>query len=126
MILGGILSSCLLLCNGCAVLLVGGAAAAGAGTVAYIRGELSATLDAGLDQTWSAAQATLKELEMPVTAQEKDGVSGKLTARASGDKKVIARLKKVSGTTTEVGIRVGTWGDETTSREILDRIKKRL
>lgn len=115
-----------LLCSGCALLVVGGAAAAGAGTVAYVRGELQATVDGTLDRSWSALQSGLKDLQMPVTDQQKDGLSGKLTARAVGDKKVVLRLKKVTGTTTEIGIRVGTWGDEAKSRQILDQIKKHL
>jgi len=112
--------------SGCALLVVGGAAAAGAGTVAYVRGELQATVDGALDKTWSATLGALKDLQMPVTDQQKDGLSGKLTARAMGDKKVTVRLKKVTGTTTQIGIRVGTWGDEVRSRQILDQIKTRL
>lgn len=111
---------------GCALLVVGGAAAAGAGTAAYVRGDLKANLDATLDQTLAATRAALKELQMPITVEEKDGLSGKLTARAVGDKKIGVRVNKVTGTLTEVAIRVGTWGDETMSREILDKIKQRL
>ena len=114
------------LSTGCAVLLVGGAAAAGAGTVAYIRGDLKATLDGTLERATAAARAALEDLAMPLTAEESDGVSAKLTARARGDKKVSVVIKKVTGTTTEVRIRVGTWGDEATSREILGGIEKRL
>ena len=115
-----------MLCNGCAVLLVGGAVAAGAGTVVYIKGELQATVDGTMDNVWTASQAALKDLQMPVTSEEKDALNGKLTARAAGDKKVTVRVKKVTGTSTEIGIRVGLWGDEPMSREILDKIKKHL
>ena len=123
-----VFTACLsvLACSGCAVLLVGGAVAAGAGTVVYVKGELKATVDGTLDRAWAASQAALKDLQMPVTGQEKDGLQGKLTARAAGDKKVTIHLKKVTGTTTDIGIRVGTWGDEPMSREILDKIKKHL
>ena len=122
------LAACLsvLACSGCAVLLVGGAVAAGAGTVVWVKGELKATVDGTLDHAWAASQAALKDLQMPVTGQEKDGLQGKLTARAAGDKKVTILVKKATGTTTDIGIRVGTWGDEPMSREILDKIKKHL
>jgi len=63
---------------------------------------------------------------MPVTAQEKDGLSGRITARAAGDRKGTVRLRKVTGTTTEIRIRVGTWGDEAASRQILESIQRRL
>ena len=115
-----------LLCSGCALLVVGGAAAAGAGTVAYVRGDLQATVDGTLDRSWTATQSAMKDLEMSVTDQQKDGLSARLIARGVGDKKVTIRLKKVTGTTTEISIRVGTWGDEAKSRQVLDGIKKHL
>lgn len=112
--------------NGCAVLPAGGAVAAGTGTVIYVKGELQATVDGTMDRAWTASQAALKELQMPVTTEEKDARNGKLTARGAGDKKVTLRVKKVTGTSTEIGVRVGLWGDEAMSREILDKIKKYL
>jgi hypothetical protein len=112
--------------SGCGALVVGGAVAAGAGTVAWVKGELKATVDGDLDHAWSASQTALKDLQMPVSAEEKDGIQGKLTARAAADKKVTVQVKKATGTTTDIGIRVGTWGDEPMSREILEKIKKHL
>lgn len=122
----GLAGLMLAMCGGCVLLAVGGAAAAGAGTVAYVRGELQTTVDAPLERTWAASQKALTDLQMPVTDQDKDGLSGKLTARAAGDKKVVVRVKKVTSTATELGIRIGTWGDETKSHEILEAIKRRL
>jgi hypothetical protein len=122
----GIVALMLALCSGCVVLAVGGAAAAGAGSMAYVQGELQATVDASMERAWSASQKALKELQMPVTDEDKDALSGKLTARASGDKKVVVRVKKVTATATELGIRVGIWGDETKAHEILEAIKRRL
>jgi len=108
------------------VLLVGGAVAAGAGTVVYVKGQLKATVEGTLDRAWIAAHEAFKELQMPVTSETKDALSGKLTARAAGDKKVTVSFRKAAGTSTELGIRVGTWGDEAMSREILDKIKKHI
>lgn len=122
----GILGVGMTLCGGCLVVAVGGAAAAGAGTVAYLRGELQTTVDASLERAVAASQQALKDLKMPVTAEERDGISGRITARAAGDKKVVIRTRKVTGTATELGIRVGTWGEETMSHQILDRIKQHL
>jgi len=121
-----VLAAGLVLSSGCAVLLVGGAAAAGAGTVAYIRGDLNATLDGTLERTIAATKAGLRDAQMPVTAEENDGITAKFTARARGDKKVTIHVKKVTGTTTSVSIRVGVWGDEAVSREILEKIKSHL
>lgn len=121
MLLGILLfSSC-----GCVGLLVGGGA--GAGTVAYIKGELKSTEEASIDRTWEAAQEAVKDLEFVITSKEKENTSfAKLIARDARDKKIEIELKKVSEHLTKVTIRVGVFGDESLSRLILERLKKSL
>jgi len=121
-----LLALVLSLTSGCLLFVAGGAAAAGAGGYAYVRGEGVSTESAPLDRTWKAALAAMKDLEYPVTSQKKDALQAELTARNASDKKITVSLKKVSDTATEVRIRVGTFGDETLSRVILDKIKKNL
>jgi hypothetical protein len=113
----------LLLSYGCAALLVGGAA--GAGAVAYVRGELKSIEDVSLDQAWPAAKQAMSDLELVVTSSEKDAFNGELTARGAGDKKIVVKLTKQSDAVTEIKIRVGAFGDEAMSRKILESIKKR-
>jgi hypothetical protein len=114
------------LATGCAVVAVGAAAGAGAAGYAYVSGVLISTESASLDRTWNATLAAMKELEFPVTSQRKDALQASLVARNAYDKKISIRLKKVAEQSTEVRIRVGTFGDETASRAILEKIKKRL
>jgi hypothetical protein len=110
--------------GGCAVLVVGGAAAAvGVGTYAYINGELKGTEAASLDQAYTASLAAMKDLEFPITNKSKDALQAEVLARNSADKKILIKLKKVSDGATEIRIRVGTFGDESLSRLILDKIK---
>ena len=110
--------------GGCAVLVVGGAAAAvGVGTYAYINGELEGTEAASLDQAYTASLAAMKDLEFPITNKSKDALQAEVLARNSADKKILIKLKKVSDGATEIRIRVGTFGDESLSRLILDKIK---
>jgi hypothetical protein len=47
---------CLTLLTGCAGALIVGGAAVGAGTVAYVTGELKAVEEAPLDRGWSATR----------------------------------------------------------------------
>lgn len=109
--------------GGCvAALLVGGGA--GAGTVAYLKGELKSMEDASLDKTWKAAQKALEDVELTVTSKQKDAISAKLIAYGVNDKKTEVTLKKASGNLTEVRIRVGIFGDESLSRLILEKIRK--
>lgn len=109
--------------GGCAALIGGGAAA---GTVAYVMGDLKSMEEASLDRTWEAAEKTMEDLEFIVTSKQKDVLTAKLIARGSNDKKIVMNLKKVSEELTEVRIRVGTFGDESLSRQILERLKKNL
>ena len=109
---------------GCAAVVIGGAA--GAGTYAYIRGEMKGTENASLDRVWSATQAAMKDLEFTVSTQQKDALQARLIARTALDKKIEINLAKISESVTEIKVRVGTFGDQTTSYAIVQNIEKRL
>ena len=112
------------LVSGCAVLLIGGGAAVGAGTVAYIRGELKATEEVSLNRVWSAALTAVKDLGFAEKEKSKDALSARLVARGADDKNITIRLKRKTDTITEIRIRVGTFGNESISRLILDKMKR--
>ena len=114
----------LLLQCGCAALLIGGGAAAGAGGVAYVKGELKSKENAPLDRVWEATLGAMKEMEYPITSQTKDVLAAHSIARTAQDKKIDITLKKLSDDSTEVRIRVGTFGDQHLSQMILERIQK--
>ncbi|MSU60883.1 MAG: DUF3568 family protein [Pedosphaera sp.] len=120
-----LLGASLLAATGCAAVLVGGVAA-GAGAVAYVRGELKSVEAAPLEKTWTATLAAVKQLEFAITDRSKDGLSAKLSARGSGDRRIQVELAKSGEKMTEVRIRVGVFGNETLSRQILEKIKSRL
>jgi hypothetical protein len=112
---------------GCAAVVVGGAvAAAGVGTYAYVNGEMKGTEAVSLDRAWKASQATMADLEYPILKKTKDALQAELTARTAADKKILIKLKRVSNEVTEIRIRVGTFGDESMSQLILDKIKSHL
>jgi len=112
--------------GGCALLVVGAAAGAGAGGYAYVNGEVKTTESASLDKLWDATLAAMKDLEYPVINQSKDALQAQLTARTSSDKKITINLKKLSPGATELRIRVDTFGDEALSRKILNQIESHL
>jgi len=119
----GLLALGVIVLSGCTALWVAGGAAAGAGTVAYAMGELKSTEEIGLVPAWEATQQAIKDLEFATTSKEKDAVEAKLIARGTADKKIKIRLIKQSDAVTQIRIRVGTFGDETLSRQILEKIK---
>jgi hypothetical protein len=109
--------------GGCAVVVVGGAAVAG---YAYVKGDLKSTEGASLDKSWNATLLAMKEMSYPVIKQGKDAIAGELTARNASNKDVHIYLKKLSDSATEISIRVGTFGDEQASINILTKIKSHL
>ena len=121
-----VLGLCLVLQSGCALFLVGAGAAAGVGTYKWYNGELSSVESAPMDKAWAASQAAMKDLEFAITEQGKDSLSAHLTARTAQDKKVTVTLKKQTEKLTEIKIRVGTFGDEAMSNQVLVKIKSHL
>jgi len=121
-----LLASLIAFGGGCALLVVGAAAGAGAGGYAYVNGEVKTTESASLDKLWDATLAAMKDLEYPVINQSKDALQAQLTARTSSDKKITINLKKLSPGATELRIRVDTFGDEALSRKILNQIESHL
>lgn len=109
---------------GCGAVVAG--AAAGAGAVAYVRGELKATQEAPLDDVVNATQAAIAELRFTLTGSDADAVSARFAASTADGKKIVVALKKVSAVLTEIRIRVDVFGDEELSRLILDKIKAHL
>ena len=115
--------SLLALTSGC-VLVVG--AAAGVAGYAWVDGEAKATEAASLNRTWDASLAAMKDLEFTVTEKSKDALAGNVTAQTADNKTVKIKLKYISNTSTEIRIRVGTFGDENLSRTILNKINGHL
>ena len=109
------------LLTGCAALIVG--AAAGAGGVAYVQGELKVTELVTHEVAGRAAEKALQDLKFAVIKRQQDGLSGTIEARTASDQKVVIKTKRISEKSTEVGIRVGLVGDEPKSRQILDRMQ---
>jgi hypothetical protein len=121
--LGMMLAAILALGSGCALFVVGAAAGAGVGTYAYVDGELKSTETVSYDTACTATQTGLKDLGFAIVEDKKDALTDKITARSTADKKVYITLTKQSPTATEIRIRVGTFGDQTQSEQILSKIK---
>ena len=115
-----------LMMEGCVLLAVGAGAAAGAGTVAYLRGELQTTYAASLDRTWEAALDALKELNYRIISSQKEGPEGEIEAKRVGEDTVKVHLMISGPGTTLVKIRVGIFGDEVVSQAINSKIASKL
>ena len=114
------------LAQGCAVAWVGAGVGAGAGTVAYLRGDLEAVESKDIDTVLEATEKAVEELELKVSKKTKDKMSAVIVARDAGDKKITIKLSAAVEGSTKLSIRVGWFGDETKSRLIYQKIQEKL
>lgn len=113
--------------TGClAAAAVGGGAVAGAGTIAYLRGELKSTEGYPFATVWAATVKAVEQLEFIVVNKVNDAVSGTYEVVTADNKTVHINVNRVGDNITEVKIRVGTFGDETLSRYILNKIQSNI
>lgn len=105
--------------SGCIV----AAAGAGAGAVAYVRGELEANLNTDYNKVVDSARNTIKDLEFAKVSENKDALKCVLVARTAMDKKVEVTITNSGKKLTNIKIRVGLFGDESLSLSILEKIK---
>lgn len=110
---------------GCVAAVIGGAAA-GAGTVIYVKGQIEDTVDASTTSVYAATMTALKELQMPVIGDEHDGLSVELKSQFADGKTAWIKVTSISPVSSKITIRVGTFGDEYKSRSLLTQIEKNL
>ncbi len=109
--------------HGCVAAAIGVGAA---GTVAYARGDLEVVESYSLDKVYEATETALDELELNVISKSKDALTATINARDAQDQKVTITLKKIAEQTTKISVRIGTFGDETKSRLIYQKINYNL
>lgn len=102
------------------------AAGAGAGAVAYVRGELESPLDANFDRALRASQKTIEQLKFAKVSEKQDALVATLVARNADDKRIEIRVESQGTNRATVKIRVGILGDESLSMTILDKVKANL
>lgn len=109
--------------SGCVVAAVGAAAV---GTVVYVKGDLETVESKSLDLVYEATLKAMEELELRIISKTKDSLSAEVNVRDAQDKKITIKLKAASEETTELSVRIGTFGDETKSRLIYRKIRENL
>jgi hypothetical protein len=109
--------------SGC---LVAAAAGAGAATYAYASGELTAHVDAPVSEVGPAARAVFEEMGGMITTYEPGSVEAKIYARLPNDKRVEVLARPVTEKATKLNVRVGTFGDESLSRTVVEKIRAKL
>ena len=124
------LLGCLLIslsaCSRQLLILGGAAAAAGAGTYAYIKGDLKRNYEAPIDKAWEAAVKAVEELKMIIESKKHDAFIGIIKGKMADGKSFAIHLKRLGENSTEIGIRIDTFGDRQKSEVIHDKILSKL
>ncbi|MCX7872799.1 MAG: DUF3568 domain-containing protein, partial [Verrucomicrobiae bacterium] len=110
--------------TGCAAVALG--AGAGVGAYAYSKGELKSVEAASIDKVFKATEKAVTEMNFVIESKSKDALAGEVVCKGASDKTIKIKLKFVTEKTTEIRIRVGFWGNETFSYQILKKIRDNL
>lgn len=112
--------------TGCAAVLIG--AGAGAGTYAYVKGELIRTYQKSYESTLMAVESVIDDLGMSVQSKTTDGIQTTIKAKRKDDKPVTVKVKIEGPDWTRVSVRtgyVGLWRKEL-SEQFHEYVARRL
>ena len=107
--------------------VIGAAAAAvGAGTYYYIKGDLKRNYEAPMDKTWEASVQVVEELKLTTESTQHDAFTGVIKGKMADGKSFTINMKRLGDNLTEVAVRIGTFGDRVRSETIHDKIHSKL
>ena len=112
---------------GCVAIAAGGAAAAGAGAgVAFYEGDLRTNLGTPTAEVNDAVLAAANDLQLELVRAKGDAFSGTFRYRDARGTNIRMNTKSLGSQTTQLRIRVGLFGNENLSLQILEAIRGRL
>ena len=102
------------------------AAAVGVGTYAYIKGDLKRTYDVNMEKAYDAAVKAVSQLKLTTESKTHDAFNGIIKGKMADGKNFQINLKRLADNVTEIGVRIGTFGNRETSETIHDKILSNL
>jgi hypothetical protein len=123
-----VLLCCLLIgLNACAYVLLGAlTAGAGTGTYFFVKGNLKRDYEAPVERMWEATLQAVEELRLSTESKRYDAFGGEIKGVMADGERFQIELKRLSNNWTELGVRVGIFGDRTRSEAIHDKILSKL
>jgi hypothetical protein len=109
--------------SGCLAVVAGGTAA---GTVAYVKGDSEAVVDATVPVAYQTALSVVNEMGLSVINDESDETSAVINCRNAKDEKITITMDSQTTATTRIRVRHGLFGNEKVSGRILTDITSRL
>jgi hypothetical protein len=102
------------------------AAAVGTGAYFYVKGDLKRNYEAPMDKTLQASIQSVEDLGLTTESKEHDAFNGVIKGKMATGKSFSISLKRLGDNLTEVGVRVGTFGDREIAEAIHDKILSNL
>ncbi|MDD5669934.1 MAG: DUF3568 family protein [Candidatus Omnitrophica bacterium] len=110
--------------GGCVLLVAG--AAGGVGTATWLSGKLSQEVSVPFERAIEGVKSGLKSLKLNVTKETQKEEIAQIMSNYTDGKTIWIDVKKISGTTSRIDVRVGAAGDKEAARKVLDRILRYL
>jgi hypothetical protein len=112
--------------TGCIALVVG--AGAGAGTFAYVDGQLSRTYQANYQTTYQVCKGILADMKQPVLEEKTDGIQTTIRSQRFDETPMTITVRIIDPEWTEVSVRtghIGVWKKEI-SKQFHEFVAERL
>jgi hypothetical protein len=112
--------------TGCIALVVG--AGAGAGTFAYVDGQLSRTYQANYQTTYQVCKGILADMKQPVLEEKTDGIQTTIKSQRFDETPMTITVRIIDPEWTEVAVRtghIGVWKKEI-SKQFHEFVAERL
>jgi hypothetical protein len=116
------------LSTGCIALVVG--AGAGAGTFAYVDGQLNRTYQANYETTYAVCKGILQDMKQPILEEKTDGTQTTIKSQRVDETPMTVKVRIIDPEWTEVSVRtghIGVWKKEISEQFhefITERIRK--
>jgi len=111
---------------GCVAVAAVTGAVAGAGAIVWHQGWLRTSIGEPIERVHRASKAGLGDLRATVERNELAASAGVVEGTLADGRRVAIRTRLLAEKETAVRIRVGFWGDQSTSLRILMQMKKHL
>ncbi|MCW5775502.1 MAG: DUF3568 family protein [Phycisphaeraceae bacterium] len=93
---------------------------------AYANGETTHDVDAPLEEVWEAVLGAFEDLELPVASSSRDEDSARIRSRTPGGEEITLRLQQRRVDQTRTKVRIGLFGDEKRSQQIIKSIEEKI
>ncbi|MBP7216913.1 MAG: DUF3568 family protein [Candidatus Omnitrophica bacterium] len=109
---------------GCIAILAG--AAGGAGTAAWLSGKLTQEVQAPYERTIAAAKKALTSLKLDLIKETREDAVTQLKSKYTDGKEVWIDVRRITGASSKIEVRVGVMSDREAADVILKRILRYL